>query len=182
MKQFLLSAIGFFLIALAQFSFINVLFPNIWIRPDVLVLLTLLWLLRREFAAAARFALLLGLAFDIVSSHTLGLTSLFLLWCVYSTSFLSRRFLVEHSEVGTITTGLLAGFFSWGMVWIDAVRTTWGAPHGMSLSTWFSGQRISDLLAGLLLNALLFILMLLFQRRFWRHSLVAVPTPISTRS
>jgi rod shape-determining protein MreD len=181
MQKFLFQLLGLLILSVVQFSFIDVAFPDVWIRPNILVVFVVLWMLRKGFFPTMRLAISLGLVFDIISSGSLGMTALFLLWCAYVTSFLSQRFLVEHSSLGGVVTAALAGFFSWGNVWMDAIHIIWSAPAGNTLMSWFPAQSFASMLAGFFLNGFICVAALSFQRRFWRHSLVAVPSPISTR-
>lgn len=170
MKQFFFLFISFLFLAVFQFSFMNTLFVSSWFRPNFLVIVTLLSMLRRDFKATAWWAICLGLMYDIISGGILGMTALFLLWCAYIMSFLSRRFLVEHTGGGIVVAGALAGIFSCLAVFSDFFWIVRFFGSSNSFVVWLGDQSFMAILGCFFLNGIIFFGALFFQRRFFGRS------------
>lgn len=113
MKRFWFHFSVFFLLAIFQFSLVNVAAAYRMFTPNILLATVIAWMLRKEFSWVWWRAIALGLAYDLVSGGPIGLSALLLLWFAYATSFLSRRLLVEQrSGSGLVTAAGLTAVFS----------------------------------------------------------------------
>lgn len=104
---FILSIIFF------EFSFFDILFPEFSV-PIVIIVSVIAWILLSGFPRALFMIVPLSLLFDIVSSGTPGALSLYAVLLAYTTSFLSRRLLVEHRGIGMVLYALFAGIGTFG--------------------------------------------------------------------
>jgi rod shape-determining protein MreD len=112
MRSFLIRSGIVLLASVAQLSFFNVVFPVF--PPSPVLALAVSWTLVRGFVPALPWAVGLGLSVDLLSAHTVGLTSLALVAIAYVVSFLSRRFLLERRGLGTLAIAAVvtaAAFF-----------------------------------------------------------------------
>ncbi|MEI8104047.1 MAG: rod shape-determining protein MreD [Candidatus Moraniibacteriota bacterium] len=182
MKQFFFSFLSFLCLAVFQFSFMNTLFVSSWFRPNFLVIVTLFSMLRHDFKTTAWWAIALGLMYDLISGGILGMTALFLLWCAYITSFLSQRFLVEHTGGGIVVAGGLAGIFSCLAVFFDAFWIAHFFGSNNSFVLWLSGQSLAPIVGCFILNGIIFFGVLFFQRRFFGRSWQGNTLSISTQA
>ena len=182
MKKIFFSFIGFLFLVVFQFSFVNTLFVSSWFRPNFLVIVTLLSMLRRDFKTTGWWVVCLGLMYDLISGGIFGMTALFLLWCAYITSFLSRRFLVEHTGGGIVTAGALAGIFSCLGVFFDVFWIVHFFGSNNSFVLWLSGQSFMAIFGCFLLNGIIFFGALFFQRRFFGRSWQGNTLSISTQA
>lgn len=99
MKTFFLRLLFILAVLFFEFSFFDVLFP--WTSAPLILLASIvIWSLLIPFPRVLFTTLSLAILFDIVSSGTPGIFSLYSVALVYGTSFLSRRLLVEHQGRG----------------------------------------------------------------------------------
>lgn len=96
-----------------EFSFFDILFPT---TPAPLVLLTgvVVWVLLSGFTQALFMIIPLAILFDIIATGMPGTLTLYALLLAYTTSFLSRRLLVEHQGVGMFLYALFSAIGAFG--------------------------------------------------------------------
>ena len=166
MKRFWLQTLSLLLLATFQFSFVNMAFSPAWVAPNILVAISIIWILRKDFRSVIGRIIILGLLFDLVSGGSLGVTSVLLLWFTYITSFLSKRFLVEHSGSGFILAGLLVGVFSIISILLERLFS-YTSQGGQSMITvdWF-GTFLPYMPAIFVINLCSFLLLVFLFARF----------------
>lgn len=110
MKIFFLRLSFILTIVFFEFSFFDVLFPQVSV-PIIIVASIVALTLLSGFPRALSMVIPLALCFDIVSSGGIGMLAPYAVMLSYATSFLSRRLLIEHSGLGM---ALYAGFAACG--------------------------------------------------------------------
>lgn len=110
MKIFFLRLGAIFILVMLQVSFLDILFP--WFHVPLLILASIVaWTLVVGFPGSLWMTVSLSLLFDSVSVGSVSSFSLYAVLLAYTTSFLSRRLLVEHRGLGL---GLYALFAAGG--------------------------------------------------------------------
>lgn len=107
MKVFFLRFGSIMLILLLQFSFLDIVFPQLQ-APLLLLVSIVAWTLVRGFPESLLMTVPLGLLFDSVSFGMVGSFSLYAVILSYATSFLSRRLLIEHRGLSLTLYALFA--------------------------------------------------------------------------
>jgi hypothetical protein len=112
----------FFILTLVffEFSFFDILFPQIS-APLILIVSAVVWGLVSGFPASLFMVVPLSVFFDIISAGMPGSLTLYVVPLVYTTSFLSRRILVEHHGIGMILYALYAGIGALGYIVFDFI-------------------------------------------------------------
>jgi hypothetical protein len=99
MKIFSFRLLFILIILFFEFSFFDVLFP--WVSAPIIIIASVVaWSLLRPFPLMFFMTIPLTLLFDIVSSGRPNIFSLYAVLLVYTTSFISRRLLVEQRGFG----------------------------------------------------------------------------------
>ncbi len=174
MKRFWLQTLLLLLLAAFQFSFINMAFGSAWLAPNILISVSIIWMLREDFRSVIGRIIALGLLYDLISGTSVGMTAILLLWFAYVTSFLSKRFLVEHSGSGFVLAGVLASLFSVASIIMERLLS----PVSRTASNIVSSDWVSIFLpyvpAVFLVNFCSFLILAFFLSRF-------SPQPFSDR-
>jgi rod shape-determining protein MreD len=172
MMVFVRHASIFLGLSIAQFSLVNIVFgANGFIIPNILLAVTMLWVMRHGFTETWWRAMILGCVSDFISAGSVGITSLLLVWFAYGTSFLSRRFLVEHSGEGVLTATILMGLFSITYTWFEGWFLTWKYLSFGALS-WSNPWLVAwfwSLSMAILINGGTFLILLFTLKRFSRQ-------------
>jgi hypothetical protein len=113
MKIFFLRLLFILAAVFLEFSFFDILFPE---TPASLLLIAgvVAWILIAGFPRALFMTVPLTALFDIVSTGAPGALTLYAIPLAYTTSFLSRRLLVEHRGIGMILYALFASIGALG--------------------------------------------------------------------
>ncbi len=99
MKIFLLRSSAIVIAVALQLSFFDIAFP--WFHvPLLLIACVVAWTLALGFPESLRMTVPLSVAFEVFSSGTVGIFSLYAVLLAYATSFLSRRILVGQRGAG----------------------------------------------------------------------------------
>lgn len=118
----------FFILALVffEFSFFDILFPQIS-APLILIASVVALVLVSGFPAALFMIIPLAMFFDIVSAGMPGALTLYTVPFAYTASFLSRRILAEHYGIGMVLYALYAGIGALGYIVFDFIFFQGGA-------------------------------------------------------
>lgn len=118
MKIFFLRLFFILTIVFFEFSFFDILFPETS-APLVLIASVVAWILVSGFPRALFMTVPLAVFFDIVSSGMPGALTLYSVLLAYTTSFFSRRLLVEHRGIGMALYAIFAGIGALGYAFFD---------------------------------------------------------------
>lgn len=118
MKIFFLRLFFILTIVFFEFSFFDILFPGTS-APLLLIASVVAWILISGFPRALFMTVPLTAFFDTVSTGAPGALSLYAVLLAYTTSFLSRRLLLEHRGIGMILYALFAGIGALGYIVFD---------------------------------------------------------------
>lgn len=118
MKIFFLRLFFILIIVFFEFSFFDILFPETS-APFLIIASVVAWILIAGFPRALFMTVPLTAFFDIVSTGMPGALTLYAVPLAYTTSFLSRRLLVEHRGIGMILYALFAGVGAFGYIVFD---------------------------------------------------------------
>lgn len=167
MKIFFLRLLFILLLVSFEFSFFDILFPQIAV-PIILIASIVIWTLILGFPRVLYMVIPLTVFFDITSSGTLGILTLYAVLLAYATSFLSRRLSVEYRGLDIVLYALFASLASLGYVIFNFIFSrgssfTWSAGIFNQL---FLVIVSSQLLLSFFLSALSFPLMYWIIRRF----------------
>lgn len=110
MKVFFVRAFALSLIGLSAGSFLSMAFPGHIVFPILIFSFSIALALSRGFLESLPAVVLLGILADIATLGRIGLLSGFAVGLAYTASFFSRRFVVEHSALAGVFSGLLSGF------------------------------------------------------------------------
>jgi rod shape-determining protein MreD len=88
-----------FLAILIQISFLPVLFSANEV-PNIILLLVISWAVIMGFDNILIWAIIIGVAADLIFFRAVGTSVIFFIVIAYSISFVSRRFLVENKNLG----------------------------------------------------------------------------------
>jgi len=178
MQRALFQTIGLILLVVFQCSFINMAVDMAWLAPNILIVVTVIWVLRQDFRSVLGRIIILGLLFDAVAGGSFGATSLLLVWCAYATSFLSKRFLVEHSGSGLFLAGILVGLYSAVALVIEGLLIHPLTIHpAFSVTSWLVAL-IPYLPASIFINFCSFFIGVFLITRFTRHSFAEQLDPL----
>lgn len=108
MKIFFIRVCVILILVFLEVSFFNVLFSTTP-APLILIASVVAWVLIVGFSQALYMLIPLALLFDIVTMGVLGAFSLYALLLAYTTSFISRRFLVEYHGIGMVPYAFFVG-------------------------------------------------------------------------
>jgi hypothetical protein len=133
MKIFFLRLFFILVVVFIEFSFFGVIFPQAF-TPFVLIASVVAWVLVSGFPSALFMIVPLTAFFDIVSLGMPGSLTLYSVLLAYTTSFLSRRILVEHRGAGMVLYALYSGFGAIGYVFFDFIFFHSGSFVGMKNS------------------------------------------------
>lgn len=170
MKTFFLRLLFILAVLFFEFSFFDILFP--WISaPLVIVASIVTWSLLMPFPRVLFTTLSLAILFDIVSSGVPGILSLYSVVLVYSTSFLSRRLLVEHQGRGITLYVLFASLCVFGFT-VFKFLFSQGNPFFWSRETFILFSPLvfgKNLFLSMLLCIPIFVLVYFVISRFERY-------------
>lgn len=101
-------------------SFFDILFPAT-LAPFLLITSIVVWVLLSGFPQALFMIIPLAVLFDIVTTGMPNTLTLYAVPLAYTTSFLSRRLLVEHRGAGMFLYALFAAIGALGYTLFDAL-------------------------------------------------------------
>lgn len=167
MKLFILRFLFICLLVFFEFSFFDILFPQISV-PLLLIASIVAWALIVDFPRVLYMLVPLAMFFDIIATGTLGTLSLYVVPLAYATSFLSRRLLIEHRGTGMVLYSLFSAAGSFGYILFHLLFFQGG------MLSWFGGSLInlyslimsSHIFLSFFLSVLLFPLIYFVIRRF----------------
>lgn len=131
MKIFFLRLFFLLLLVSLQFSLLDILFPY-FATPLLLMTSIVAWVLLIGFSRALWMIIPLVIVFDTVTHGVPGTFSLYAVLIAYTTSFFSRRLLVEHSGMGMFLYGLYSGLGAFGYIYFDILVQHPGFLEGMT--------------------------------------------------
>ncbi len=105
MKIIFYYSLLFLILLVLQFSFFNILFSFVGV-PLVILIAGIIWTLRLGFREALWLLVPLLLLYDVLGSGRLEIFSVYVIFFVYTVSFLSRRVLLENVTVSTLIYSL----------------------------------------------------------------------------
>jgi hypothetical protein len=109
MKRFAARLVFYFLLALLQVSFFDVLFPDANSIPIVLFSVAVALSVNRGFSESLPIIVLFAAFSDLLSFERFGMGVLFSVGLSYTVSFFSRRFALEHRVFTIFFSGVLIG-------------------------------------------------------------------------
>lgn len=118
MKIFFLRLCFILGIVFFEFSFFDILFSQT-AAPFVLLASVVAWILITGFPRALFMTIPLTAFFDIVSAGAPGALTLYAVLLSYTTSFLSRRLLVEHRGLGMLLYAVFVGIGGLGYAFFN---------------------------------------------------------------
>lgn len=113
MKIFFLRLLLILAIVFFEFSFFDILLPATP-APLILIASVVVWVLLSGFPQGLFMIIPLVMLFDVVATGMPGVLTLYALPLAYTTSFLSRRLLVEHRGMGMFLYALFVGIGALG--------------------------------------------------------------------
>lgn len=167
MKIFFLRLLFILSVVFFEFSFFDILFPEMY-APLAIIASVVAWILISGFPRALFMTVPLTALFDIVSTGVPGALSLYAVLLAYTTSFLSRRLLVEHRGIGMILYALFAGIGALGYSVFNFLFFQAGAFSGMTdrVLGFLAAFSFSNILFSVALGFPLFIVAYHIIRRF----------------
>ncbi|MFZ2299606.1 MAG: hypothetical protein WAW00_00540 [Candidatus Moraniibacteriota bacterium] len=167
MKIFFLRLLFILAIVFFEFSFFDVLFPQVS-APLIIIASIVAWTLLSDFPRVLSVILPLAALSDIVSSGEVGALTLYAVVLSYATSFLSRRLLMEHRGLGMasyalFTSGGVLGYVVFEVVLFRGSLFSWNTETLVQL---FSSVSSAAFLVSFVSSPLLFVAMYRAIRRF----------------
>lgn len=167
MKIFFLRLLFMLIIVFFECSFFDILFPATP-APFLLIASIVAWVLLSGFPQALFIIIPLAALFDIVTTGMPRTLTLYAVPLAYTTSFLSRRLLVEHRGAGMFLYALFAAIGALGYTLFDVLFFQSDKFFGLqeiSSSFWLMFS-FSNILSAIALSLPIFFLAYAGIRRF----------------
>jgi hypothetical protein len=109
MKTFFIRIFSLAILGVVSGSVLSIMFPGSAVFPVLIFSIAIALALSRGFLESLPAVVALGLFADFATLGRVGMLSGFAVGLAYTASFFSRRFVVEHSALTIIFSGLLSG-------------------------------------------------------------------------
>ena len=112
---------SYFLVFLSFIFFIVLnlipLYGYSWLKPDLIVLCLIYWVISSNNIAGIYFAFILGIFCDLLTNNILGVSSLALAFVAYLTNILKLKLNTLCLWQQVLTVALLVGFYKLFVLW-----------------------------------------------------------------
>lgn len=109
MKTFLIRIFSLAILGVVSGSVLSIVFPGSAVFPVFIFAIAIALALSRGFLESLPAVVVLGLFADFATLGRVGVLSGFAVGLAYTASFFSRRFVVEHTALTIVFSGLLSG-------------------------------------------------------------------------